>query len=236
MERFSQIAKVTLLALSVSVASGCSTISDVYGSIEKEVEDNRFENRINRSQEYIVEARLLLNEGQAVKAKEMLDKAYQLYPRQASLHDTYKAYYDALGNERLAHLAMARYNKMVGQSNALNEKGRYAMTQMDALTLAGNLFKLSIIYHDENTSTLVNIATLGYTTGDYELAKSSLRMLNRLGHLSPEASMIDFLIAEAEGNDDHMRIVRMIMRNSWPNSSQTKFIETGVITGQIHSS
>jgi len=224
MKGFSKIAKLCLLSSSIVLATGCSTINNMYNAVEATVADHQFESRIVESQDHILDAKVLLAQGQFDEAKSHLDKAYSLYPRQASLHDTYKRYYEALGNEKLARLAMARYEKMVVKSNALNEKGRYAMESMNALKLAGDLFNLSLVYHDENTSTLINITTLGYTTGDYHLAKSSLRMLHKLGHMSPESTMLDFLVAQVEGDKEHMQIVRKVMRKSWPTSPQYKFV------------
>jgi tetratricopeptide (TPR) repeat protein len=216
--------------------NGCASIADMRLNIENQVEDRNFESRISKSQEFIVEARLLLVEGNLVEAKKTLDQAYTLYPRQASLHSTYQNYYEQLGNHNLASLAIARYEKMVNQSNVLNQKGRHAMVKMDALDLAGKLFNLSIIYHDENVSTLVNIAMLGYTTGDYELASSSLRILNRLNHFSPEASLIEFLVADAQGDATRMQITKMIIKNAWPDSPQRVFIDTATIRGYIFDS
>lgn len=236
MNSFAKIAKMTVVFVSIASASGCVSVKDMYGNIEKNIESRNFETKVFDSQELIVEARLLLSEGEPQKAKELLDKAYALYPRQASLHGTYQKYYEQLGDRKLARLAMARYDKMVSQSEVLNQKGRHAMVNMNALKLAGDLFNLSIIYHDENTSSLVNIATLGYTTGDLALAKSSLRILGRLGHLSPEASMVEFLVAQAEGDSERMRIVRLIMKNSWPDSPQYNFVKTSFMTENTFNS
>lgn len=220
-------------ALAMLTLSGCSVVNDLYTSVEKDIENSKFEKKVGASQAYIDEANALMYEGDFAKAKTFLDKAYMLYPRQASLHHSYKEYYKFLGDQKLADLASKRYEQMVVRSKALNEKGRYAMVEMDSLELAGDLFTLSIIYHDKNTATLVNIATLGYTTGDYALAQSSLKMLSALGHMSPEASMIEFLVADALGDNKTMQIVKLIMKSAWPDSPQYKFVNTGELAPSI---
>lgn len=216
---------VTGLVLSGILLSGCSTIQDAYYKIESTVADNAFESIIAESQEYVLEARLLISEGNIEEAKSYLDNAYELYPRQASLHRTYQAYYELTGNEKLSQLAAARYNAMVVKSDALNKKGHYAMTKMESLVLAEKLFSLSLVYHDENTATLMNIATLGYTTGDFELAQSSLKLLERLGHVSPESQFLNYMLAKRANDRDGMQIARFILQLSWPESRQYEFIK-----------
>ena len=215
---------VSFIAASIKLA-GCTTIPELYESARQHVIQNQFESTVEESQEYVLEAKLLISEGNIKEAKEYLDKAYSLYPRQASLHKTYKQYYEITGNDRLAKLASQRFDAMVVKSNALNKKGHVAMTEMDSLVLAEKLFTLSLIYHDENTATLMNIATLGYTTGDFELASSSLKMLNRLGHMSPESQLLSYLMAKRMDDQEGMQITKFIMRVSWPDSRQYKFIQ-----------
>jgi len=226
--------KKTVSALLITNAllafSGCSALNNVYGSIQNDISNIRFENRIGKSQLYIKEAKALMFEGDYKSAKIKLDKAYKLYARQASLHAGYRNYYEFTGNQKLAYLATRRFERMVEKSNVLNLKGRYAMVQLDSPQLASDLFSLSITYHDENTATLVNIATLGYTTGNYALALSSLKMLNKLGHMSPEAALIEYLVATQLGDNDTMQIVKIIMKSSWPDSKQYKFISSGLQT------
>ena len=208
--------------------SGCSTMSNVYYNVEKSIEDKEFNELVNESQIHIREAKVLLSEAEYEQAKYHLDQAFMLFPRQASLHASYQKYYEILGNERLARLASKRYEDMVIRSDALNRKGRIAMVEMEKYILAKDLFSLSLIYHDENTGTLVNIATLGLTTGDYELANVSLRLLSKMGHQSPEASLIEYLVAQHAGDNERMDIVKLIMKINWPDSKQFKFIDAQV--------
>tara|TARA_Y100001973_G_C5170506_1_gene318746 strand:- start:394 stop:1098 length:705 start_codon:yes stop_codon:yes gene_type:complete len=220
--------KSSLIASGVTITlllSGCSTMSKVYYNVEKSIEDKEFNERVNESQMHIREAQALLFETEYEQAKYHLDQAFKLFPRQASLHSTYQQYYELLGNEELAHLASKRYENMVVRSDALNRKGRIAMVEMEKYKLAKDLFSLSLIYHDENTSTLVNIATLGLTTHDYELADVSLRLLSKMGHQSPEASLIEYLVAQHAGDNKRMDIVKLIMKINWPESKQFKFID-----------
>lgn len=223
--------KIGLVASAIAL-SGCSGLSNMYSGMEKSISDYQFEQRIQESRMLIREANAYLIEGNIVSAKASLDEAYTIYPRQASLHDSYREYYKYLGNEELVKLASARFDKMVETSNVLNAKGRYAMTKLENMDVAGDLFNLSLIYHDKNTATLVNIATLAYTTDDMQLASSSLRMLNALGHQSPESSMLEYLVAERQGDTQTKMIVRMIMKNEWPNSAQYKFIQSGGLSAK----
>lgn len=230
MIKLNRTVSTLLLTSALLTLNGCSALSSVYGSIQKDISDIHFENKISESQFYIKEANALMFEGDYASAKLKLDEAYMLYPRQASLHEAYRNYYQFTRNRKLAKLATLRFDRMVEKSHALNLKGRYAMVQLDSPQLASDLFTLSITYHDENTATLVNIATLGYTTGDYALALSSLKMLNKLGHMSPEAALIEYLVANQLGDTDTMQVVKLIMKNSWPDSKQYKFIGSGMDT------
>lgn len=230
MIKLNRTVSALLITSTLLTLNGCSALTSVYGSIQKDISDIHFESKISRSQFWIKEANALMFEGDYASAKLKLDEAYKLYPRQASLHEGYRNYYEFTGNQRLAKLATLRFDRMVEKSNALNLKGRYAMVQLDSPQLASDLFTLSITYHDENTATLVNIATLGYTTGDYALALSSLKMLNKLGHMSPEAALIEYLVANQLDDNDTMQVVKLIMKSSWPDSKQYKFINSGLET------
>ena len=215
-------ASITVTAV---LLAGCSTMSNMYYSVEKSIEDKEFNDRVSESQMLVREAKALLAENDYDKAKQYLDQAYKLFPRQASLHATYQEYYQILGNEKLARLASKRYENMVVRSEALNRKGRIAMVELEKYILAKDLFSLSLIYHDQNTSTLVNIATLGLTTDDYELANVSLSLLSKMGHQSPEASLIEYLLAQRTGDNERLGIVKLLMKINWPESKQYKFID-----------
>jgi Tfp pilus assembly protein PilF len=225
--------KVIVFAVSITLG-GCSTIGNKWGDIETSYTDIKFEERVRDSKLLIQEANIFMSEGDYTSAKKKLDEAYIVYAKQASLHDSYRNYYEILGNVQLAELATKRFEGMIRKSNVLNEKGRYAMVQLNHEELAADLFNLSLIYHEKNTSTLVNIATLAYSTDDIALAIASLKMLDVLGHRSPEASILEYLVADKQGDFERKMLVKLIMKISWPESIQYHFIETGEIKDIIY--
>jgi Tfp pilus assembly protein PilF len=93
--------------------------------------------------------------------------------------------------------------------------------------LLGSSLSLSVIYHDKNVATLINIATLGLTMDDTALAQKSINILKGFGHSSPEASLLEYLVAQRLGDRDKMHYVQLFMRASWPESKQYQFTSNG---------
>jgi Tfp pilus assembly protein PilF len=62
---------------------------------------------------------------------------------------------------------------------------------------------------------------------DTELAKKSINILKNFGHLSPEASLLEYLVAQRLGDRDTMQFVQLFMKASWPDSKQYQFISNG---------
>jgi|TARA_R110000796_G_scaffold50909_2_gene120176 Tfp pilus assembly protein PilF len=209
---------------STLLLSGCTFVSKTFNSAF----EPSFNEKVAISQSMVHQAAILLDENKLEQAKSLLDSAYETFPRQSQLHAKYALYYEKTDNLKLEQLAKSRERSMKAKSDALEKKGFYAMSQMESHTIAKQLFSLSLIYNQENTRTLISIATLGYTTGDTELATASLNILEKIGYQSAEYHMLTYLVAERQANGDVMREAKLALYNGWPSSPQLKLINNKI--------
>lgn len=211
------------ISLLILLNTGCAATDNLFARMANYYEQYQFNSDVADSQEKTQEARVLMAAGKFAPAKKALDEAFETYADQAALHEAYGQYYQMTNRPKFIKLAKARQNQMVYKSDEMLKKGQTAFDYHN-YGLAGDLFKLSLIYNDKNTNTLLSMGALAYDLGDTRKCNHVIARLKSLNYESSKFAFFQYLVASRSGNKRLVAESIALIQDNYPNSAEYKLL------------
>ncbi|MDP4537701.1 type IV pilus biogenesis/stability protein PilW [Alkalimonas collagenimarina] len=167
---------------------------------------------------------------QSVGENEQAESAYkQSLARDADNADTYNNYGAFLCQidkyeeaERLLLNAIRRPGYMrVSESY---ENLALCMLQQNSFGRAHQYLEASVVHSSNRISSLLNLAALEYAMGNNQAARQHLTRIQRLGHVSANTSLLSYLIADKELNEEAMKASRELLLQVYPDSEPAQLM------------
>ncbi|MCH8537906.1 MAG: type IV pilus biogenesis/stability protein PilW [Alkalimonas sp.] len=167
---------------------------------------------------------------QSVGEHQQAEDAYkQALARDADNADTYNNYGAFLCQidkyeeaERLLLTAIRRPGYMrVSESY---ENLAMCMLQQNNFSRAHRYLESAVIHSSNRISSLLNLSALEYAMGNHQAARQQLTRIQRLGHVSANTSLLTYLIAEKELNEEVMKTSRELLLQVYPDSEPAQLM------------
>lgn len=167
---------------------------------------------------------------QSVGENQQAEAAYQqALAREDNNADTYNNYgaflcqiekYDEA--ERLLLAAIRRPGYMRVSESYEN----LAMCQLvqNNFGRAHHYFEASVLHSSNRISSLLNLSALEYAMGNHQTARAHLTRIQRLGHVSANTSLLSYLIAAKELNQEIMESSRELLLQVYPDSEPARLM------------
>ncbi|WP_301003632.1 type IV pilus biogenesis/stability protein PilW [Arsukibacterium sp.] len=164
--------------------------------------------------------------GEQVQAEEAYKQALNKDSDNADAYNNYGAFLCQVGKYDEAEELLLKAISRPGYIRVAESYENLALCQLDqhGFTKAKTFLESSVSHNATRISSLINLAALNYAMGDNVGAKASLQKIQRLGRVSARSTLLNYLVAEKQGDVSTMKHAEQLLLTLYIDTPEARLL------------
>lgn len=164
--------------------------------------------------------------GEQVQAEEAYKQALAKDSNNADAYNNYGAFLCQVGKYQEAEELLLKAISRPGYIRVAESYENLALCQLDqqGFSKAKTFLESSVSHNGTRISSLINLAALNYAMGDNVGAKTSLQRIQRLGRVSARSTLLNYLVAEKQGDVSTMKHAEQLLLTLYIDTPEARLL------------
>ncbi|MAD76325.1 MAG: type IV pilus biogenesis/stability protein PilW [Rheinheimera sp.] len=164
--------------------------------------------------------------GEHVQAEDAYKKALDKDSNNADAYNNYGAFLCQIGKYEEAEALLLRAISRPGYIRVAESYENLALCQLDqqGYSKAKTFLESSVSHNGTRISSLINLAAINYAMGDNVGAKTSLQRIQRLGRVSARSTLLNYLVAEKQGDVSTMKHAEQLLLTLYIDTPEARLL------------
>ena len=164
--------------------------------------------------------------GEQVQAEEAYKQALDKDSNNADAYNNYGAFLCQVGKYEEAEDLLLKAISRPGYIRVAESYENLALCQLDqqGFSKAKTFLESSVSHNGTRISSLINLAALNYAMGDNVGAKTSLQRIQRLGRVSARSTLLNYLVAEKQGDVSTMKHAEQLLLTLYIDTPEARLM------------
>lgn len=164
--------------------------------------------------------------GEHVQAEDAYKKALDKDSNNADAYNNYGAFLCQIGKYQEAEALLLRAISRPGYIRVAESYENLALCQLDqqGYSKAKTFLESSVSHNGTRISSLINLAAINYAMGDNVGAKTSLQRIQRLGRVSARSTLLNYLVAEKQGDVSTMKHAEQLLLTLYIDTPEARLL------------
>ncbi|WP_026349311.1 type IV pilus biogenesis/stability protein PilW [Arsukibacterium perlucidum] len=164
--------------------------------------------------------------GEQVQAEEAYKQALDKDSNNADAYNNYGAFLCQVGKYDEAEELLLKAISRPGYIRVAESYENLALCQLDqqGFSKAKTFLESSVSHNGTRISSLINLAALNYAMGDNVGAKTSLQRIQRLGRVSARSTLLNYLVAEKQGDVSTMKHAEQLLLTLYIDTPEARLL------------
>ncbi|SNY57935.1 type IV pilus biogenesis/stability protein PilW [Arsukibacterium tuosuense] len=164
--------------------------------------------------------------GEQVQAEEAYKQALDKDSNNADAYNNYGAFLCQVGKYDEAEELLLKAISRPGYIRVAESYENLALCQLDqqGFSKAKTFLESSVSHNGTRISSLINLAALNYAMGDNVGAKTSLQKIQRLGRVSARSTLLNYLVAEKQGDVSTMKHAEQLLLTLYIDTPEARLL------------
>jgi type IV pilus biogenesis/stability protein PilW len=164
--------------------------------------------------------------GEHVQAEDAYKKALDKDSNNADAYNNYGAFLCQIDKYQEAEALLLKAISRPGYIRVAESYENLALCQLDqqGYSKAKTFLESSVSHNGTRISSLINLAAVNYAMGDNVGAKTSLQRIQRLGRVSARSTLLNYLVAEKQGDVSTMKHAEQLLLTLYIDTPEARLI------------
>lgn len=164
--------------------------------------------------------------GEHVQAEDAYKQALNKDSDNADAYNNYGAFLCQIGKYDEAEQLLLTAISRPGYIRVAESYENLALCQLDqqGFSKAKTFLESSVSHNGTRISSLINLAALNYAMGDNVGAKTSLQRIQRLGRVSARSTLLNYLVAEKQGDISTMKHAEQLLLTLYIDTPEARML------------
>ncbi|HAW93458.1 MAG: type IV pilus biogenesis/stability protein PilW [Rheinheimera sp.] len=164
--------------------------------------------------------------GEHIQAEDAYKKALDKDSNNADAYNNYGAFLCQIGKYQEAEELLLKAISRPGYIRVAESYENLALCQLDqqGYSKAKTFLESSVSHNGTRISSLINLAAVNYAMGDNVGAKASLQRIQRLGRVSARSTLLNYLVAEKQGDVSTMKHAEQLLLTLYIDTPEARLL------------